>query len=95
MIVRPARPMQASIALILALLLIGCTEKLVEPPPPTVLAVPDSIQEVFNQNCAFERHPRGGQPAVDVAKSGNRVHFRALPFRDLTSCCWRAQDGAP
>ena len=37
MIVRPARPAQASIALCLfalVLAVLGCTEKLVEPPPP-------------------------------------------------------------
>ena len=63
MIVRRARPMQASIALLLALIVIGCTEKLVEPPPPpTVLAVPDSIQEVFTQHCANDNCHGGANP---------------------------------
>lgn len=71
MIVRAARPMQASIALLavfLALVAIGCTEKLVEPPPPpTVLAVPDSIQQVFTQNCAFD----GCHGSVDTQQGQN------------------------
>ena len=68
MIVRPARPMQASIALVLALIVVGCTEKLVEPPPPpTVLAVPDSIQEVFTLNCAFD----GCHGSVDTQQEQN------------------------
>ena len=78
MIVRPARSAQASIALsLLALVLaaLGCTEKLVEPPPPvTVLAVPDSIQEVFTQNCAnSDCHggatPQQGQDLTDAVTS--------------------------
>jgi hypothetical protein len=78
MIVRPARPTQASIALCLfalALAALGCTEKLVEPPPvPTVLAVPDSIQEVFTNNCAFDgchggATPQQGQDLTDAVTS--------------------------
>jgi hypothetical protein len=45
--------LQASIALAaLAIALAGCTEKLVNPPPPVVLAVPDSIQQIFTDHCA-------------------------------------------
>ena len=78
MIVRPARPAQASIALCLFALVLaslGCTEKLVEPPPPpTVFAVPDSIQQVFTQNCAFDgchggATPQQGQDLTDAVTS--------------------------
>ena len=78
MIVRPGRSAQASIALIafaLALAGAGCTEKLVEPPPPPpVLAVPDSIQEIFAQNCAFDgchggADPQQGQDLTDAVTS--------------------------
>ena len=75
MIVRPARPLQASIALALALSAIGCTEKLVEPPAaPTVFATPDSIQQIFTQNCAFDgchggSAPQQGQDLTDAVTS--------------------------
>jgi hypothetical protein len=55
MILRRSRTLQAACALTLCAgiaALLGCTEKLVEPPPPaTVYAVPDSIQEIFTNNC--------------------------------------------
>jgi len=42
----------------------GCTEKLVAPPPPPPgpLAVPDSIQEVFTQQCGFDGCHGGSTP---------------------------------
>lgn len=78
MIVRRAPLMQASIAVLaiaLALLAVGCTEKLVQPPPPpTVLAVPDSIQQIFTANCAFSgchggATPQQGQDLSDAVTS--------------------------
>src|SRR5262245_50932808 len=75
MIVRPARLWQVSIALLLAVALFGWTEKFVHPPPPpTVLAVPDSIQEIFTQNCAFDgchggATPQQGQDLTDAVTS--------------------------
>lgn len=76
MIVRPTRPTQAAIALLLlAVAAAGCTQKLVEPPPPpTVLAVPDSIQQVFTQNCALSTchtgpNPQQGQDLTDAVTS--------------------------
>lgn len=74
MIVRDAPAMQAPtatahratlavVALGVALAVAGCTEKLVAPPPPpTVLAVPDSIQQVFALNCAFSGCHAGAAP---------------------------------
>jgi hypothetical protein len=39
----------------------GCTEKVTEPPPPPpILAVPDSIQEVFTNSCGFDGGCHGG-----------------------------------
>ena len=73
MIVRPARLLQASI--VLALAAVGCTEKLVEPPPaPTVFATPDSIQQIFTQNCALSGchappSPQQGQDLSDAVTS--------------------------
>jgi len=86
MIVRDAPAMQAPTAptrrVALALLalglgwaLAGCTEKLVSPPPaPTVLGVPDSIQQVFTANCALSGchagpTPQQGQDLSDAATS--------------------------
>jgi hypothetical protein len=82
MIVRPGHRMQASIAL-LALALgaatLGCTEKLVEPPPPpVVLGVPDSIQQIFTANCALPQchagpTPQQGQDLSDAVTSFNLI----------------------
>lgn len=55
----------------------GCTEKVTEPPPPPpILAVPDSIQEVFTNNCGFAGGCHGGatpaqgmQLGVDARRS--------------------------
>jgi hypothetical protein len=75
MIVRTRRLLQASIVLC-ALAAASCTQKLVEPPPPvtTVTAVPDSIQEVFTQNCALSTchtgpNPQQGQDLTDAVTS--------------------------
>jgi mono/diheme cytochrome c family protein len=75
MIVRTRRLLQASIVLG-ALAAASCTQKLVEPPPPvtTVTAVPDSIQEVFTQNCALSTchtgpNPQQGQDLTDAVTS--------------------------
>jgi hypothetical protein len=41
----------------------GCTEKLVQPPPPpTVFAVPDSIQQIFDVQCGFSGCHGGSSP---------------------------------
>lgn len=82
MIVRPGHPMQASIvllALALGVAVIGCTEKLVEPPPPqVVLGVPDSIQQIFTANCALPQchagpTPQQGQDLSDAVTSYNLI----------------------
>ena len=66
MIVRPGHLMQASIvllALALGVAAIGCTEKLVQPPPPpVVLGVPDSIQQIFTAHCALPQCHTGPTP---------------------------------
>ena len=84
MIVRPARSMQASIALCLlalGLAVLGCTEKLVEPPPPpppTSTGVPDSIQAVFTANCSFDgchggTSPQRGMDLTDAVTSYEHI----------------------
>jgi len=89
MIVRDAPAMQAptapfrrvALALLtlgLAAIVAGCTEKVVAPPPPplppTVLAVPDSIQQVFTAHCATTGchtgpTPQQGQDLSDAVTS--------------------------
>jgi hypothetical protein len=65
----------ALLALGLAAIAAGCTEKLVSPPPPpTVLGVPDSIQQVFTANCALGGchagpTPQQGQDLSDAVTS--------------------------
>jgi hypothetical protein len=84
MIVRPARPAQASIALcLLALVLaaLGCTEKLVEPPPPaveTTTGVPDSIQAVFTANCAFDGCHGGTSPQRGMDLTGQVASYEHI-----------------
>lgn len=82
MIVRPGHLMQASIvflALALGVAVIGCTEKLVEPPPPpVVLGVPDSIQQIFTAHCALPQchagpTPQQGQDLSDAVTSYNLI----------------------
>ena len=84
MIVRPARPAQASIALCLFALVLaalGCTEKLVEPPPPpppTSTGVPDSIQAIFTANCSFDgchggTSPQRGMDLTDAVTSYEHI----------------------
>jgi len=54
---------------------LGCTEKLVEPPPPaTVFATPDSIQEIFTNSCVFsgchgQPDPHEGMDLTDATTS--------------------------
>ncbi len=82
MIVRPGHRMQASIVLLVLALgaaVLGCTEKLVEPPPPpVVLGVPDSIQQIFAANCALPQchagpTPQQGQDLSDAVTSFNLI----------------------
>ena len=69
------RVVHALLALGLAAIVAGCTEKVVAPPPPpTVLAVPDSIQQVFTANCALSGchtgpTPQQGQDLSDAVTS--------------------------
>ena len=94
MIVRAAPIWQALIAaaaLAAGLVTFGCTEKLVEP-PPTTLATPDSIQQIFTAHCALSGCHAGSAPAqnqnledaitsyaqiVDVA-SGERADLKRI-----------------
>jgi hypothetical protein len=84
MIVRPARPAQASIALCLfalVLAVLGCTEKLVEPPPPpvpTTTGVPDSIQQIFTDNCSFEGCHGGASPQRGMDLSGSVASYEHI-----------------
>jgi len=84
MIVRPARSAQASIALCLFALVLaafGCTEKLVEPPPPpveTTTGVPDSIQAVFTANCAFDGCHGGASPQRGMDLTGQVTSYEHI-----------------
>jgi hypothetical protein len=84
MIVRPARSAQASIALCLFALVLaalGCTEKLVEPPPPlaqTTTGVPDTIQEVFTAHCAFDGCHGGASPQRGMDLTGQVASYEHI-----------------
>ena len=57
----------------------GCTEKLVQPPPPpTVFGVPDSIQEVFTNNCALSNCHAGSAPQQGMALTDARTSWLAI-----------------
>ena len=82
---RPAvrlRPRMLALALpILSVtaLATGCTEKLVQPPPPpTVFGVPDSIQEVFTVNCALSNCHAGSAPQQGMALTDARTSWLAI-----------------
>jgi hypothetical protein len=70
----PARRAPSRLALTvlgaLGLVLASCTEKITEPPPPpdppTAFAVPDSIQEVFDQMCGFQGCHGGAAPRLGL-----------------------------
>ncbi len=80
----------------------GCTEKVTAPPaPPPVYAVPDSIQEVFTQQCGFDGCHGGTVPArnmqlgvdarrsyveiINVAAETDNVYSRISPGDSLNS----------
>ena len=66
----------AALALALAA---GCTEKLVAPPPPpTVLGVPDSIQEVFTASCALSNCHTGATPQMGMSLADARTSWEAI-----------------
>jgi len=68
----------ALLALALALAA-GCTEKLVAPPPPpTVLGVPDSIQDVFTANCALAGCHAGATPQAGMSLADARTSWDAV-----------------
>ena len=57
----------------------GCTEKLVAPPPPEpILAVPDSIQQVFTDNCAFSGCHSGATPRQGMGLDDARTSYLAI-----------------
>jgi len=76
--------MQASIvllALALGVAILGCTEKLVEPPPPpveTTTGVPDSIQAVFTANCAFDGCHGGASPQRGMDLTGQVASYEHI-----------------
>src|SRR5262245_1768958 len=55
----------------------GCTEKLVEPPPP-VFGVPDSIQEVFTNHCAIVGCHAGSLPQQGMGLTDPRTSWLAI-----------------
>src|SRR5688500_3321002 len=57
----------------------GCTEKLVAPtPPPTVLGVPDSIQEVFTASCSLAGCHAGATPQMGMSLADARTSWDAI-----------------
>jgi hypothetical protein len=66
-------------AALLASLAAGCTEKLVEPPPPEpLLGVPDSIQVIFTANCAYSSCHGGATPQQGMSLDGARASWLAI-----------------
>jgi hypothetical protein len=62
-----------------ALAAAGCTEKLVEPPPPEpVFGVPDSIQEIFTLHCGFDGCHGGATPQQGLALGDARTSWLAI-----------------
>ena len=73
---RPRSLALAPFAVVLVALAAGCTEKLVQPPPPEpVFGVPDSIQEVFTQNCAFDGCHAGPTPQMGMSLADARTSW--------------------
>ena len=81
---RPAsRPRSRALAppavVLVAALAAGCTEKLVQPPPPEpVFGVPDSIQEIFTQHCAFDGCHGGATPQQGMGLTDARRSWLAI-----------------
>jgi hypothetical protein len=77
---RPApRTRPFALAVIAAALAAGCTEKLVQPPPPDpVLGVPDSVQAVFAANCAFDGCHGGATPQQGLDLASARASWLSI-----------------
>lgn len=66
-------------AVLLAALAAGCTEKLVDPPPPEPLVgVPDSIQQIFTASCASSNCHGGATPQVGMGLDDARTSWLAI-----------------
>lgn len=73
------RAMLLAVAALALALVAGCTEKLVQPPPPpTVFGVPDSIQEIFTLNCALSNCHAGSAPQQGMGLSDARTSWLAI-----------------
>ena len=79
---RPSSPppfLLLTVAALLAGAVAGCTEKLVEPPPPEpILGVPDSIQQIFTANCAFSNCHGGSTPQQGMSLEDARTSWLAI-----------------
>ena len=77
---RPRRfALAALVAALGAALAAGCTEKLVQPPPPEpVYGVPDSVQAVFTANCGFAGCHGGATPQQGMDLSSARSSWLAI-----------------
>jgi hypothetical protein len=78
--VRPLPILASLVALAAALAACaGCTEKLVAPPPPpTVLGVPDSIQQIFTAHCALSGCHTGSAPIQGMSLADARTSWLAI-----------------
>ena len=66
-------------AVAVAVFAAGCTEKLVQPPPPEpILGVPDSIQQIFTANCAFSSCHGGSTPRQGMGLDDSHRSYLAI-----------------
>ena len=76
---RRSRSIAAALVAFAVALAAGCTEKLVSPPPPPPeFGTPDSVQEVFTQNCAFDGCHGGATPHQGLDLTDARTSYRLL-----------------
>lgn len=82
---RPRVPRRATLLLAIAIaasaLAAGCTEKLVQPPPPVpdpVFGVPDSVQAVFTANCSADGCHGGSTPQLGLDLSSARASWLSI-----------------
>ena len=76
---RRSRSLAAALVAFAVALAAGCTEKLVAPPPPPPeFGTPDSVQEVFTQQCAFDGCHGGASPQQGMNLADARTSYRLI-----------------